>query len=44
MIILAFLIGLDPAFVGAHHIVRFLLIALCLPFAARILFRKPPRA
>jgi hypothetical protein len=41
MIILAFLIGLDPAFVGAHHIVRFLLIALFLPVVARLLFRRP---
>ncbi len=35
---LAFVIGLDPAFVAAHHIVRFLLIGLLLPFAARLLF------
>jgi membrane AbrB-like protein len=40
MTILAFMIGLDPAFVGAHHLVRFVLIALLLPFAARGLFRK----
>ncbi|MEX0591281.1 MAG: AbrB family transcriptional regulator, partial [Xanthobacteraceae bacterium] len=43
MIILAFLIGLDPAFVGAHHIVRFLLIALFLPLVARLLFGKPAK-
>jgi membrane AbrB-like protein len=36
MIILAFLIGLDPAFVGAHHLVRFVLIALFLPLVARV--------
>jgi membrane AbrB-like protein len=40
MIILAFLLNLDPAFVGAHHLVRFLLIALLLPFAARLLFGR----
>jgi uncharacterized membrane protein AbrB (regulator of aidB expression) len=40
MIILAFLIGLDPAFVGAHHLVRFVLIALFLPIAARALFGR----
>jgi membrane AbrB-like protein len=40
MTILAFLIGLDPAFVGAHHLARFVLIALCLPFLARGLFGK----
>jgi uncharacterized protein len=37
---LAFVIGLDPAFVAAHHIVRFLLIGLLLPFAARLLFGR----
>lgn len=40
MTILAFMIGLDPAFVGAHHLVRFVLIALCLPFAARAFVGK----
>jgi len=38
MTILAFMIGLDPAFVGAHHLARFVLIALVLPFAARGMF------
>lgn len=40
MTILAFMIGLDPAFVGAHHLARFVLIALCLPFVARGLYGK----
>lgn len=40
MTILAFLIGLDPAFVGAHHLARFLLIALALPFIAPLLIGK----
>lgn len=44
MIILSFLLGFDPAFVGAHHIVRFLLVALLLPVAARFLFGKPTPA
>jgi uncharacterized membrane protein AbrB (regulator of aidB expression) len=50
MTILAFMIGLDPAFVGAHHLARFILIAMLLPFVARGLFGKaayaaaPPRA
>lgn len=44
MIILAFLIGLDPAFVGAHHLVRFMLIALFLPIAARAWFGRAPDA
>jgi membrane AbrB-like protein len=42
MTALAFVIGLDPAFVAAHHIVRFLLIGLLLPFAARLLFGPAP--
>lgn len=40
MTILAFMIGLDPAFVGAHHLARFLLIAMLLPFVARAMFGK----
>lgn len=40
MTILAFMIGLDPAFVGAHHLARFVLIALTLPFAATLLLGK----
>jgi membrane AbrB-like protein len=40
MIILAFVLDLDPAFVAAHHLVRFLLIALLLPFAAQLLFGR----
>lgn len=44
MIILAFLIGFDPAFVAAHHLVRFVLIALLLPIVARILFGRAPNA
>jgi membrane AbrB-like protein len=40
MTILAFMIGLDPAFVGAHHLARFILIAMLLPFVARGMFGK----
>jgi len=36
MAILAFVLDMDPAFVGAHHIVRFVGIALLLPLAARL--------
>ncbi|MFN3170912.1 MAG: AbrB family transcriptional regulator [Hyphomicrobiales bacterium] len=32
MVVLAFAMDLDPAFVAAHHLVRFLLIALAAPF------------
>jgi membrane AbrB-like protein len=42
MIILAFVIGFDPAFVAAHHLARFILIALFLPIVARILFGRAP--
>ena len=42
MIILAFVIGFDPAFVAAHHLARFILIALFLPIAARVLFGRAP--
>lgn len=34
MAVLAFVLDQDPAFVGAHHIVRFVAIALMLPFVA----------
>jgi hypothetical protein len=35
MAILAFVLDMDPAFVSAHHIVRFVGIAVLLPFVAR---------
>lgn len=36
MAVLAFALDQDPAFVGAHHIVRFVAIAFCLPLMARL--------
>jgi hypothetical protein len=36
MAILAFVLDMDPAFVGAHHLVRFVGIAVLLPLAARV--------
>jgi membrane AbrB-like protein len=39
MTMMAFALGLDPLFVGAHHIARFLMISLALPWAARRLDR-----
>ena len=33
MTILAFILHLDPAFVGVHHLARFLFVALTMPFA-----------
>jgi uncharacterized protein len=35
MTILAFALGLDPLYVGAQHLARFILISLTLPFALR---------
>ena len=35
MTMMAFALGLDPLFVGAHHIARFFMISLALPWAAR---------
>jgi uncharacterized membrane protein AbrB (regulator of aidB expression) len=35
MVVLAFAMDLDPAFVAAHHLARFLLIALAAPFVVR---------
>jgi uncharacterized protein len=35
MVVLAFALDLDPAFVAAHHLARFLLIALCAPFVIK---------
>lgn len=43
MAILAFVLDMDPAFVGAHHIVRFVGIALLLPLAARIVLGPPQK-
>ncbi len=36
MTTMAFALGLDPLFVGAHHLARFLPISLTLPFAASV--------
>lgn len=35
MTIMAFMLNLDPAYVGAHHVARFLGLSLALPFWAR---------
>jgi membrane AbrB-like protein len=39
MTMMAFALGLDPLFVGSHHIARFVMISLTLPWAARRLER-----
>jgi membrane AbrB-like protein len=37
MMVLALILGLDPLYVGVHHLARFLGIAMALPFAVRFL-------
>jgi membrane AbrB-like protein len=39
MVIMAFILDADPAFVAAHHLVRFLCLAFSLPLVVRFLFR-----
>ena len=39
MTLLAFALGIDPLYVGAHHLARFLLISLTLPFALKFWMR-----
>ncbi len=42
MMILALALHLDPVFVGAHHLARFLLISVSLPVAIRAIRRRMP--
>lgn len=42
MMILALALHLDPIFVGAHHVARFLLISLSLPVFAKFYGQTPP--
>ncbi len=44
MTIMAFALGLDPAFVGAHQIGRFVLIALAMPLAWQFIQHKPDKS
>ena len=39
MTLLAFALGIDPLYVGAHHLARFLLISFTLPFALKFWMR-----
>jgi membrane AbrB-like protein len=43
MTILAFALGLDPLYVGAQHLARFVLISLTLPFALRFWLMRAPK-
>lgn len=42
MAVLAFAMGLDPLYVGAHHLARFLLLGLAMPFIVALLPSKRP--
>ncbi|MCC2108050.1 MAG: AbrB family transcriptional regulator, partial [Hyphomicrobiales bacterium] len=42
MTLLAFALGIDPLYVGAHHLARFLLISFTLPFAFRYWMKDEP--
>ncbi len=43
MALMAVSLDLDPAYVGAHHIIRLLLMPLMIPLCARLLIRPAPR-
>lgn len=43
MMVLALALHLDPVFVGAHHLARFLAVSFSVAVLARRLVRKPPR-
>jgi uncharacterized protein len=42
MMVLALALHLDPIYVGAHHLTRFLVVSLAVAAAARRLARRPP--
>jgi membrane AbrB-like protein len=42
MAMLAFAMGLDPLYVGAHHLARFLILGLAMPFIVAHLKAEPP--
>jgi uncharacterized protein len=42
MMVLALALHLDPVYVGAHHLMRFLVVSLAAAAAARRLVRRPP--
>jgi uncharacterized membrane protein AbrB (regulator of aidB expression) len=44
MMVLALSLHLDPIFIGAHHLSRFLLVSLLVPFLAHRLRPLPPPA
>jgi uncharacterized protein len=43
MMVLALALHLDPIYVGAHHLARFLVVSFTVAFAARRMGRRPPK-
>ncbi len=43
MAMLAFAMGLDPLYVGAHHLARFIVLGLAMPFIVAHLKAEPPK-
>jgi membrane AbrB-like protein len=43
MAMLAFAMGLDPLYVGAHHLARFMVLGLAMPFIVARLKAEPPK-
>jgi uncharacterized membrane protein AbrB (regulator of aidB expression) len=43
MMVLALALHLDPVFVGAHHLSRFLVVTFSVAFFARRIARRHPR-
>jgi membrane AbrB-like protein len=44
MLIMALALHLDPVFIGAHHLARFLIVSTGIPLAARFIMRPTPPA
>lgn len=44
MAMLAFAMGLDPLYVGAHHLARFMVLGLAMPFIVARLKAEPPKS
>jgi uncharacterized membrane protein AbrB (regulator of aidB expression) len=43
MMVLALALHLDPIYVGAHHLARFLVVSFTVAFAARRMGRRPAK-
>lgn len=43
MALLAVVLGLDPLYIGAHHLVRFMAVGFLLPVVVKLVIPRPPR-